>query len=155
MQPTVFYRWKKEFFENGAAALEQKTRPNHSADQERIAHMEKKIQTKDEVLTELMAEHVALRNAWGTLTRVRVPHDMRDPIVVFVRRWSEKTEIGSGRFIVWLDIVWPDITASKCYDWRERCGRVNEHSGWFPAILGWRSGKGRPSSGSRNAVIAP
>src|ERR1700736_5438448 len=26
LQPTVFYRWQKEFFENGAAAFEQKTR---------------------------------------------------------------------------------------------------------------------------------
>jgi hypothetical protein len=42
--------------------------------------------------------------------------------VDFVRRWSEKTEIGAGRFIMWLD-----ITASKFYDWRERCGKVNEH----------------------------
>jgi transposase len=24
LQPTVFYRWQKEFFENGAAAFEQK-----------------------------------------------------------------------------------------------------------------------------------
>ena len=50
---------------------------------------------------------------WGTLTGVWVPHDMRDQIVDFVRRWSEKTEIGVGRFIPWLD-----ITASKFYDWR-------------------------------------
>jgi transposase-like protein len=35
LQPTVFYRWQKEFFENGAAAFEQKARPNHSGDQER------------------------------------------------------------------------------------------------------------------------
>ena len=27
LQPTVFYRWQKEFFENGAAAFEQKGRP--------------------------------------------------------------------------------------------------------------------------------
>src|SRR6266481_8181510 len=59
LQPTVFYRWQKEFFENGAAAFEPKARPNHSADQERIAYLQKKIQTKDEVLAELMAEHVA------------------------------------------------------------------------------------------------
>lgn len=45
----------------------------------------------------------------------------------FVRRWSEKTEIGAGRFIGWLD-----ITASKFYGWRERYGRVNEHNGWVP-----------------------
>ena len=31
LQPTVFYRWQKKFFENGAAAFEQKVRPNHSA----------------------------------------------------------------------------------------------------------------------------
>jgi transposase len=61
LQPTVFYRRQKEFFENGASAFEQKARSNHSADQERIAYLEKKIQTKDEVLAELMAEHVALK----------------------------------------------------------------------------------------------
>ena len=27
LQPTVFYRWQKEFFENGAAAFEQKRPP--------------------------------------------------------------------------------------------------------------------------------
>jgi hypothetical protein len=67
LPPTVFYRWQKEFFENGAAAFERKTRPKHSADQERIAHLEKKIQTKDEVLAELMAEHVALKKTLGEL----------------------------------------------------------------------------------------
>jgi hypothetical protein len=49
LQPTVFYRWQKEFFENVAAAFEEKPRPNHSADQERIAYLVRKIQTKDEV----------------------------------------------------------------------------------------------------------
>src|SRR5215469_14757187 len=67
-------------------------------------------------------------NAWGTLTGVWVPHDARDQTVDFVRRWSEKTEIGAGRFIEWLD-----ITASKFYDWRERYGKANEHNGWVPA----------------------
>ena len=55
------------------------------------------------------------------------PHDTRDQIVDFVRRWSEKTKIRAGRFIEWLD-----ITASKFYDWRERYGKVNEHNGWVP-----------------------
>ena len=63
LQQTVFYRWQKEFFENGAAAFEQKRPINHSADQERIAYLEKKIQTKDEVL----AEHVALKKTLGEL----------------------------------------------------------------------------------------
>jgi len=58
---------------------------------------------------------------------VWVPHDVRDQVVDFVRRWSEKTEIGTGRFNHWLG-----VRASKFYDWRERYGRVNEHNGWVP-----------------------
>ena len=67
LQPTVFYRWQKEFFENGAAAFQKKGRPDHSAEQERITYLEKKIQTKDEVLAELMAEYVALKKTLGEL----------------------------------------------------------------------------------------
>jgi len=51
----------------GAAAFEQKRPTNHSADQERIAYLQKKIQMKDEVLAELMAEHVALKKDIGEL----------------------------------------------------------------------------------------
>ena len=67
LQPTVFYRWQKEFFENGAAAFKQNAQPNRSAEQERIVYLEKKIQTKNEVLAELMAEHVALKKDIGEL----------------------------------------------------------------------------------------
>jgi transposase InsO family protein len=47
--------------------------------------------------------------------------------VDFVRRWSEKTEIGAGQFVDWLQ-----VTTSKFYGWRERYGKVNEHNGWIP-----------------------
>jgi transposase len=67
LQPTVFYRWQKDFFENGAAALSGKSRPDHQAEQQRIEFLEKKIQTKDEVLAELMAEHIALKKSLGEL----------------------------------------------------------------------------------------
>ena len=52
---------------------------------------------------------------------------MRDQIVDFVRCWSERTEIGAGRFIEWLG-----VRASKLYDWRERYGKANEHNAWVP-----------------------
>ena len=67
LQPTVFYRWQKEFFENEAAAFLPRGRTNHQPEKERIAYLEKKIQTKDEVLAELMAEHVALKKSVGEL----------------------------------------------------------------------------------------
>jgi transposase InsO family protein len=52
---------------------------------------------------------------------------VRDQIVDFVRRWSEKTGIGAGRFLAELG-----IRASKFYDWRDRYGQVNEHNGGVP-----------------------
>jgi putative transposase len=56
-----------------------------------------------------------------------VSHDVRDEVMDFVRRWSEKSEIGVGRFMAWLG-----IRASKFYQWQQRYGRVNEHNGWIP-----------------------
>ena len=56
-----------------------------------------------------------------------MPHDVRDQIVNFVRHWTEKTDIGAGRFIGWLG-----VTASKFYSWRKRYGRVNGHNGRIP-----------------------
>ncbi len=67
LKPTVFYRWQKEFFENGAAVFQPRGQADDSADQKRIAYLEQKIQTKDEVLAELMAEHIALKKQIGEL----------------------------------------------------------------------------------------
>lgn len=67
LQPTVFYRWQKEFFENGAAAFQAKARAKQPVELERIKYLEKKIQVKDEVLAELMAEHIALKKSYGEL----------------------------------------------------------------------------------------
>jgi len=64
-----------------------------------------------------------------------VPHDVRDQIVDFVRRWWEATEIGVGRFIEWLA-----IRGSKFYDWRDRYGQVNEHNGWVRLSVRARHG---------------
>src|ERR1700732_3046875 len=61
IHPTMFYRWQKEFFENGTAALEPRSRrPTDSKDQ-RIAALEQKLQRKHEVLSELLEEHIKLK----------------------------------------------------------------------------------------------
>ena len=69
LQPMVLYRWQKEFFENGAAAFQTSEHPGRQAEekQKRIEFLEKKVQTKDEVLAELMAEHIALKKSLGEL----------------------------------------------------------------------------------------
>jgi transposase-like protein len=65
LQPTVFYRWQKEFFENGAAAFEKTDTSRKKAEQKRIEQLEAKLQTKNEVLAELMEEHVQLKKERG------------------------------------------------------------------------------------------
>ena len=65
IQPTQFYRWQQTFFENGPAAFERPGRPKSSAQEQRISFLESKIQRKDEVLAELMEEHVALKKSLG------------------------------------------------------------------------------------------
>ncbi len=63
----MFYRWQKEFFENGAAAFQNKNRSRRQPEQQRIERLQKKMQTKDQVLAEFMAEHVALKKSLGEL----------------------------------------------------------------------------------------
>jgi len=68
LQPTVFYRWQKQFFENGQAAFEPKPgRKQIRKEQQRMAAMEAKLRKKDEVLGELMEEHVALKKSLGEI----------------------------------------------------------------------------------------
>ena len=65
LQPTVFYRWLKEFFENGAAAFRREGDRESQEDKQRIAALEAKLEKKNEVLSELMEEHVALKKSLG------------------------------------------------------------------------------------------
>jgi transposase len=67
IQPSMFYNWQKQFFENGAAAFEQ-TRSAPKRQQERtIAALQEKMQRKNEVVFELMEEHVKLKKVLGEL----------------------------------------------------------------------------------------
>ena len=67
LQPTVFYRWQKDFFENGALALEKSSSRLKKVEQKRIQQLEAKLQTKNEVLSELMEEHIQLKKDLGEL----------------------------------------------------------------------------------------
>ena len=67
LQPTVFYRWQKAFFENGAAAFDKDRKGAKDQKTKRIENLEKKIQTMNEVLSELMEEHIKLKKNLGEL----------------------------------------------------------------------------------------
>jgi transposase-like protein len=67
LQPAVFYRWQKEFFENGATAFERVQDHGDRVKDRRIAQLEEKLHNKDEVLAELMYEHVQLKKSLGEI----------------------------------------------------------------------------------------
>ena len=65
--PNLFYRWQKEFFENGHAAFDngRKAKSVEDAKERKIEQLEAKLQRKNEVLGELMEEHVQLKKELG------------------------------------------------------------------------------------------
>src|SRR5215472_7381901 len=68
IHPTLFYRWQKEFFENGAAAFDHRGQRRQAAEgvtDRKIAALEEKLQRQNEVLAELMEEHVPLKKELG------------------------------------------------------------------------------------------
>jgi transposase len=67
IQPTQFYEWQKRFFENGAAAFASPKGKKQDPAEKRIAALEAKLQKKNEVLGELMEEHVSLKKELGEL----------------------------------------------------------------------------------------
>jgi transposase len=68
LNPTVFYTWQKQFFENGAAAFQRKgKRSRGTPEAAKIEKLQAKLTQKNEVLAELMQEHVQLKKELGEL----------------------------------------------------------------------------------------
>ena len=67
IQPSMFYNWQKQFFENGAAAFEQTRSALENHQDRRIAALQDKLQRKNEVVAELLEEHVKLKKVLGEL----------------------------------------------------------------------------------------
>ena len=65
LHPTQFYRWQRQFFENGAAAFTPSTRSATAALEQPIAVLQAKLARQHEVLSELMEEYVRLKKERG------------------------------------------------------------------------------------------
>jgi transposase len=66
LAPSLFHRWQEQLFVNAPLALEGK-RLERTQDQQRVEKLEQKIRQKDEILVELLAEHIALKKELGEL----------------------------------------------------------------------------------------
>ena len=67
LHPTVFYRWMKEFFENAALAFQKQKDSQTKALERKVSQLEAKLTQKNEVLCELMEEHVKLKKSLGEI----------------------------------------------------------------------------------------
>lgn len=68
LAPTVFYRWQKEFFEKGAMIFEGRTeRPGRQAKdlQARNLALQARLARKDQVIAELLEDHIRLKTELG------------------------------------------------------------------------------------------
>jgi len=52
---------------------------------------------------------------------------VRDEVIDYVRKWSDKTGIKAMKMVTWIG-----ISRSKFYNWQDRYGKVNEHNSWIP-----------------------
>lgn len=65
LQPTVFYRWQKVFFENAENIFQVNDSKENKKFEKKIALLEQKLVQKNEVISELLEEHVALKKKFG------------------------------------------------------------------------------------------
>ena len=63
LQPVVFFRWQKEFFEKGAKVF-QREKGTQTADR-KITRLEQRLTHKDEVISELVSAYVKLKKTLG------------------------------------------------------------------------------------------
>lgn len=69
LQPSMLYLWQKKLFEEGAMVFESKAAAARQQTQEaqKVQALQAKLQQKNEVLAELMGEHVALKKSLGQI----------------------------------------------------------------------------------------
>jgi len=65
LHPNQFYEWQRQFFENGVKAFESDEQREEEKLRLEMARLQGKLQRKDEVLAELMEEHLTLKKNLG------------------------------------------------------------------------------------------
>ena len=70
ISPGMFYEWQKKLFEQGAMvfnAASAAAAPRPTTEAKKLAAAEAKLQQKNEVMAELMGEHIALKKKLGLI----------------------------------------------------------------------------------------
>ena len=69
INPTLFYQWQRQLFENAHLAFEngRKSKAVEDAKDRKIVKLEATVQRRNEVMVELMEAHTALKKSLGEL----------------------------------------------------------------------------------------
>lgn len=65
MHPTIFYRWQQKLFENVASVFEKGKGQSGSQIARKVTELEAKLAHKNEVISEVMEEYIALKKNHG------------------------------------------------------------------------------------------
>jgi transposase len=65
LQPSQYYTWQKQLFENGAAAFGRDATGERARADREVAVLKARLATKDEVIAEISQEYVQLKKALG------------------------------------------------------------------------------------------
>ena len=65
LQPTVFYRWQRQLFEDGGLAFQKDKDRETKLLKKQVLKLEEKVAKKNEVLGELMEAHIELKKSLG------------------------------------------------------------------------------------------
>jgi len=129
-QPSQVHNWIRQILEQAEKAFQvgpgRPVKPDKTKDH-RIKELEAKLNHKNEVIAELVEEHVKLKSEWGALRGAWVPHDTRDKVVDYVNYWTKRTQLPAQRFLAWIG-----LGTSKFHGWKHRYGKVNEHNTHIP-----------------------
>jgi transposase len=67
LQPTIFYRWQRQFFEEGESIFSATSKNKPAEYEQKVAALEEKLVRKNEVVAELMEELIKLKKRNGEL----------------------------------------------------------------------------------------
>ena len=67
IQPSLFYYWQRQFFENGEAAFERDAGSEQQQLERKVEALEQKLSKKDAVIAEVTEEYVKLKKELGEL----------------------------------------------------------------------------------------
>jgi transposase-like protein len=65
LQPSVFYTWQKQFFDNAALVFQPSAAPRARELEARVDQLEKQVAKKDGVIAWVTEEHVKLKKTLG------------------------------------------------------------------------------------------